>query len=94
MLKSTGKISPAIADGDITDPTPTSEMSPCAGQPPPHLRVIAHLITRLQNMLTIGFLADYPDSVPTLAAWFRAQWSDYYVNWSQDERLSLYRCNL
>ena len=36
-------------------------------------------------MITIGFLADYPDSVPTLASWFRDQWPDYYANWSQAE---------
>jgi len=36
-------------------------------------------------MITIRFLADYPDSIPTLAKWFRAQWSDYYADWSQEE---------
>ena len=36
-------------------------------------------------MITIGFLADYPDTVPTLAKWFRDQWPDYYANWSQAE---------
>jgi RimJ/RimL family protein N-acetyltransferase len=36
-------------------------------------------------MITIGFLADYPDTVPTLASWFRDQWPDYYANWSQAE---------
>jgi RimJ/RimL family protein N-acetyltransferase len=36
-------------------------------------------------MITIGFLADYPDTVPTLASWFRDQWPDYYTNWSQAE---------
>jgi GNAT superfamily N-acetyltransferase len=38
-----------------------------------------------QNMITIGFLADYPDTIPTLAKWFRDQWPDYYANWSQAE---------
>ena len=38
-----------------------------------------------QNMITIGFLADYPDTIPTLAKWFRAQWPDYYASWSQAE---------
>ena len=38
-----------------------------------------------QNMITIGFLADYPDTVPTLASWFHDQWPDYYANWSQAE---------
>src|SRR6266511_5145219 len=36
-------------------------------------------------MIMIGFLADYPDTVPTLASWFRDQWPDYYPNWSQAE---------
>lgn len=36
-------------------------------------------------MITIGFLADYPETIPTLAKWFRAQWSDYYANWTQAE---------
>jgi RimJ/RimL family protein N-acetyltransferase len=36
-------------------------------------------------MITIGFLADHPDTTPTLAKWFREQWSDYYADWSQAE---------
>ena len=36
-------------------------------------------------MITIGFLADYPDTIPTLAKWFRAQWPGYYASWSQAE---------
>ena len=36
-------------------------------------------------MITIGFLADYLDTIPTLAKWFRNQWPDYYANWSQAE---------
>jgi RimJ/RimL family protein N-acetyltransferase len=36
-------------------------------------------------MITIGFLADYPDTIPSLAMWFRGQWPDYYANWSQAE---------
>jgi RimJ/RimL family protein N-acetyltransferase len=36
-------------------------------------------------MITIGFLADYPDIIPALAKWFRDQWPDYYANWSQAE---------
>jgi RimJ/RimL family protein N-acetyltransferase len=36
-------------------------------------------------MITIGFLADYPDTIPTLAKWFRDQWPDYYADWSQAE---------
>lgn len=36
-------------------------------------------------MIIIGFLADYPDTIPTLAKWFRDQWPDYYADWSQAE---------
>jgi RimJ/RimL family protein N-acetyltransferase len=36
-------------------------------------------------MITIGFLADYPDTIPTLAKWFRDQWPDYYADMSQAE---------
>jgi RimJ/RimL family protein N-acetyltransferase len=36
-------------------------------------------------MITIGILADYPDTIPTLATWFRAQWPDYYAAMSQAE---------
>ena len=36
-------------------------------------------------MITIGFLADYPETVPTLVKWFRAQWPDYYADMSQEE---------
>lgn len=36
-------------------------------------------------MITIAFLADHIDTIPTLADWFRAQWPDYYANWSQAE---------
>ncbi len=36
-------------------------------------------------MITISFLADYLDSIPTLAKWFRDQWPDYYANWSEAE---------
>jgi RimJ/RimL family protein N-acetyltransferase len=38
-----------------------------------------------QNMTTIGFLADYLDTIPTLAKWFRNQWPDYYADRSQEE---------
>ena len=34
-------------------------------------------------MITIGFLADYLNTIPTLAKWFRDQWPDYYAHWSQ-----------
>jgi RimJ/RimL family protein N-acetyltransferase len=37
------------------------------------------------NMITINFLADDIDTIPTLAKWFRDQWPDYYANWSQAE---------
>jgi RimJ/RimL family protein N-acetyltransferase len=33
-------------------------------------------------VLTIDFLADHPDTIPTLAKWFRDQWPEYYANWS------------
>src|SRR5689334_7851740 len=36
-------------------------------------------------MITIVFLADCPDTIPTLAKWFRNQWPDYYANWSQTQ---------
>ena len=36
-------------------------------------------------MIMIGFLADYPDTIPTLAKWFRAQWPAYYADMSQAE---------
>lgn len=38
-----------------------------------------------QNMITIGFLADHTETIPTLAKWFRNQWSDYFADWSQEE---------
>jgi RimJ/RimL family protein N-acetyltransferase len=37
------------------------------------------------DMITIGLLADDPDITPILAEWFRAQWPEYYANWSQAE---------
>jgi RimJ/RimL family protein N-acetyltransferase len=36
-------------------------------------------------MITIVFLADHLDSIPTLASWFRDQWPDYYADRSQAE---------
>jgi RimJ/RimL family protein N-acetyltransferase len=36
-------------------------------------------------MITIGFLADYLNTIPTLAKWFRDQWPDYYADMSQAE---------
>jgi predicted N-acetyltransferase YhbS len=39
----------------------------------------------MQNMITIGFLADCSDTIPTLARWFREQWPDYFADWSQAE---------
>jgi RimJ/RimL family protein N-acetyltransferase len=38
-----------------------------------------------QNMITIGFLADYLDIIPTLARWFRDQWPDYHAGMSQED---------
>lgn len=34
-------------------------------------------------MIIVAFLADHPDTIPTLAKWFRNQWPDYYADWSQ-----------
>ena len=36
-------------------------------------------------MITIAFLADHPDTIPTLAKWFRDQWPDYYAARSQEQ---------
>jgi RimJ/RimL family protein N-acetyltransferase len=36
-------------------------------------------------MITIGYLADCSDTIPTLARWFREQWPDYFADWSQAE---------
>ena len=36
-------------------------------------------------MITIGFLADYLDTIPTLTKWFRDQWPDYHADMSQEE---------
>ena len=36
-------------------------------------------------MITIGFLADHPDTIPTLAKWFREQWPTYYADRSQEQ---------
>lgn len=38
-----------------------------------------------QNRITIRFLADYSDTIPTLVKWFRAQWQDYYAAMSDEE---------
>lgn len=36
-------------------------------------------------MITVEFLADHLDAIPTLTKWFRAQWSNYYANFSDEE---------
>ncbi len=36
-------------------------------------------------MIRISFLADYPDTIPTLVKWFRAQWPDYHAAISDEE---------
>jgi RimJ/RimL family protein N-acetyltransferase len=36
-------------------------------------------------MIAIDFLADHPDTIPTLVKWFRAQWPDYYAAMSDEE---------
>ena len=38
-----------------------------------------------QTMITIGFLADTLDTIPTLTKWFREQWPDYHADMSQEE---------
>ncbi|HNB40214.1 MAG TPA: GNAT family N-acetyltransferase [Anaerolineales bacterium] len=37
-------------------------------------------------MLTIDFLEDHLDTIPTLVKWFRNQWTEYYAN-SSDEAM-------
>jgi GNAT superfamily N-acetyltransferase len=39
----------------------------------------------VKNMVTIGFLADHLDTIPTLIKWFRDQWQDYFADWSDEE---------
>jgi len=36
-------------------------------------------------MISIRFLADYPDTISTLGKWFRAQWPDYHAAMSDEE---------
>ena len=36
-------------------------------------------------MIKIGFLADHLDTIPTLAKWFRNQWSEYYADMSPEQ---------
>lgn len=36
-------------------------------------------------MITISFLADHLDTIPTLAKWFRDQWPDYFFAMSPEE---------
>lgn len=38
-------------------------------------------------MITIDFLADHLDTIPTLTKWFRAQWLDYFASWSGGEMM-------
>lgn len=33
-------------------------------------------------MIEIAFLADHPETIPTLSQWFRAQWPEYYADWT------------
>lgn len=35
-------------------------------------------------MITVRFLADHLDAIPTLAKWFRTQWPDYFAAMSQE----------
>lgn len=49
---------------------------------------VGHLPSKLSiHMITIGFLADHLDTIPTLTKWFRDQWPDYYANWSDEEMM-------
>lgn len=36
-------------------------------------------------MIAIRFLADHPDTIPTLVKWFRAQWPEYHAAMSDEE---------
>ena len=38
-----------------------------------------------ENMITIAFLADHLDTIPTLTGWFRKQWPEYHADMSQEE---------
>ncbi len=38
-------------------------------------------------MITIDFLADHLDTIPTLTKWFRDQWPDYFANWSDEDMI-------
>ncbi|MBL0347056.1 GNAT family N-acetyltransferase [Candidatus Villigracilis affinis] len=40
-----------------------------------------------KNMITIDFLVDHLDTIPTLTKWFRDQWSDYFANWSDEDMM-------
>ena len=37
------------------------------------------------HVVAVVEFADHVDSIPTLATWFRAQWSHYYADWTQAE---------
>lgn len=41
----------------------------------------------VKNMITIGFLADHLNTIPTLTKWFRNQWRDYYADWSDEKMM-------
>lgn len=36
-------------------------------------------------MITIGYLADTVECIPTLITWFRGQWPSYFGTWSDEE---------
>jgi len=42
-------------------------------------------------MITITYLADHPETIPTLAKWFRAQWPGYYAQQTQAETEQAFR---
>ena len=41
----------------------------------------------MSEAIRIAFLADHPEAVPVLAAWFRAVWPDYYGPRAEEEVL-------
>jgi GNAT superfamily N-acetyltransferase len=43
------------------------------------------------TMITTGFLADHPETIPTLVQWFRGQWTDYFSDQSDAEMVQDFR---
>lgn len=42
-------------------------------------------LTDPQDLISIRFLADHPETISTLVKWFRAQWPDYFAAMSDEE---------